>query len=180
MYSISGTCRPTEPPTDRPSHFVEESGYIREIKDKYCHQHMSVNKTTIFALGAELVCISLFIVNIAFCSQFQRYRRQTMTPFHPSLYLSHTHTHTHTPPPPPPPPPLVFWGFLIRKEGNVLFNDALNTFYLRLYGVGHMVKDIQIFKISSKGYFICTTPQTGWHIPRPLVHQSWSIGWNEK
>ena len=27
------------------------------------------------------------------------------------------------------------------KEGNVLFNDALNTFYFRLYGVGHMVKD---------------------------------------
>ena len=28
-----------------------------------------------------------------------------------------------------------------RKEGNVLFNDALNTFYLRLYGVRHMVKE---------------------------------------
>ena len=28
-----------------------------------------------------------------------------------------------------------------RKEGNDLFNDALNTFYLRLYGVGRMVKD---------------------------------------
>ena len=27
------------------------------------------------------------------------------------------------------------------KEGNVLFNDALNTFYLRLYSVRHMVKD---------------------------------------
>ena len=27
-----------------------------------------------------------------------------------------------------------------RKEGNVLFNDTLNTFYLRLYGVKHMVK----------------------------------------
>ena len=27
-----------------------------------------------------------------------------------------------------------------RKEGNVLFNDALNTFYLQLYGVGHMVQ----------------------------------------
>ena len=26
--------------------------------------------------------------------------------------------------------------------GNVLFNDALNTFYLRLYGVKHMVKDV--------------------------------------
>ena len=28
-----------------------------------------------------------------------------------------------------------------RNEGTVLFNDALNTFYLRLYGVRHMVKD---------------------------------------
>ena len=28
-----------------------------------------------------------------------------------------------------------------RKEGNVLFNDVLNTFYLRLYGVTHTVKD---------------------------------------
>ena len=25
----------------------------------------------------------------------------------------------------------------IRKEGNVLFNDVLNTFYLRLYGIRH-------------------------------------------
>ena len=28
-----------------------------------------------------------------------------------------------------------------RKEGNVLFNDALNTFYLWLYDIRHMVKD---------------------------------------
>ena len=28
-----------------------------------------------------------------------------------------------------------------RKEANVLFNDTLNTFYLRLYGIRHMVKD---------------------------------------
>ena len=28
-----------------------------------------------------------------------------------------------------------------REEGNVLFNDTLDTFYLRLYGAGHMVKD---------------------------------------
>ena len=59
-----------------------------------------------------------------------------------------------------------------RKEGNVLFNDALNTFYLRLYGVGHMVKDHSdsergntllphglLFPISSKGSFICKIPQ---------------------
>ena len=61
-----------------------------------------------------------------------------------------------------------------RKEGNILFNDALNTFYLRLYGVGHMVKDHSdsergnplpphrlLFPISSKGSFICIIPQTG-------------------
>ena len=59
------------------------------------------------------------------------------------------------------------------KEGNVLFNDALNTF-LRLYGVRHIVKDHSdsergnllpphrlLFPISSKGSFICIIPQTG-------------------
>ena len=29
----------------------------------------------------------------------------------------------------------------IERERDVLFNDALNTFYLRLYGVRHIVKD---------------------------------------
>ena len=61
-----------------------------------------------------------------------------------------------------------------ERERNVLFNDALNTFYLRLYGVRHMVKDHSdsergnpmpphrlLFPISSKGSFICTIPQTG-------------------
>ena len=61
-----------------------------------------------------------------------------------------------------------------RKEGNVLFNDALNTFYLRLYGVRHMVKDHSdsergnslpshglLFPISGKDSFIYTIPQTG-------------------
>ena len=28
-----------------------------------------------------------------------------------------------------------------KREGRVLFNDILNIFYLRLYGVRHMVKD---------------------------------------
>ena len=61
-----------------------------------------------------------------------------------------------------------------RKDGNVLFNNALNTFYLRLSRIGHMGKDHSdsetgnllpphglLFLISSKGYFICTIPQTG-------------------
>ena len=61
-----------------------------------------------------------------------------------------------------------------RMEGNVLFNDTLNTFYSRLYGVGRMVKDHSdsekgkmlpphgiLFPISGKGSFIYTIPQTG-------------------
>ena len=61
-----------------------------------------------------------------------------------------------------------------ERERNVLFNDALNTFYLRLYGVRHMVKDHSdrekgnplpphrlLLSINSKGSFICTIPQTG-------------------
>ena len=52
------------------------------------------------------------------------------------------------------------------KEGNVLFNDALNTFHLRLYGVDYMVNRLPpvnevLFPISSKGYFSCTILQTG-------------------
>ena len=63
---------------------------------------------------------------------------------------------------------------ILLKEGNVLFSDELNTFYLRLYGVRHMVKDHSdsemgnplpphrlLFPISSKGSFICSIPQTG-------------------
>ena len=60
------------------------------------------------------------------------------------------------------------------KEGRkemFLFKDALTTFYLRLYGVKHMVKDHSnsergnplpphglLFPISSKGSFVCTIP----------------------
>ena len=61
------------------------------------------------------------------------------------------------------------------QEGNVLFNDALNTFYLWLYGIRSMVKNHLerkrenllrplkelFFPISSKGSFIRTFPQTG-------------------
>ena len=34
----------------------------------------------------------------------------------------------------------------MEKEGNVLFKDALNTFYLRLYGVRHMLRTILIVR----------------------------------
>ena len=63
---------------------------------------------------------------------------------------------------------------LYSRERNVLFNDVLNSFYLRLYGIRHMVKDHSdsekgnplpphklLLSINSKGSFICTIPQTG-------------------
>ena len=61
-----------------------------------------------------------------------------------------------------------------ERERNVLLNDALNTFYLLLYGFRPMVKDHSdsekgnllpphrlLLSINSKGSFICTIPQTG-------------------
>ena len=63
----------------------------------------------------------------------------------------------------------------MQHIGNVLFNDALNTFYLRLYGFGHIMVKYHsdslignplsphglLFAINSKGSFIlCTIPQT--------------------
>ena len=59
---------------------------------------------------------------------------------------------------------------MIKREGDISFNDALNTFYLQLYGVIHMVNDHSdserrnplpplhglFFPISSKGSVICT------------------------
>ena len=70
--------------------------------------------------------------------------------------------------------PARFLFLWLEKERLFLINDALNTFYLRLYGVRHMVKDHSdsekgnplpphrlILSINSKGSFICTIPQTG-------------------
>ena len=69
---------------------------------------------------------------------------------------------------------IIYPKVMGERERDVLFNDALNTFYLRLYGVRHMVKDHSdsergnplpphrlLLSINSKGSFICTIPQTG-------------------
>ena len=63
---------------------------------------------------------------------------------------------------------------MVHIKEPLLLIAALNTFYLRLYGVRHMVKDHSdsdkgnplpphrlLFPINSKGSFICTIPQTG-------------------
>ena len=57
------------------------------------------------------------------------------------------------------------------EVGKRLCNVAINTFYLRLYGVGRMAKDHgdthhPIHRIThNMGFFL---------------HKSWNIGWNEK
>ena len=61
-----------------------------------------------------------------------------------------------------------------ERERNLLFNDTLNTFYLRLYGIRHMVTDHSdsekgnllpphrlFLSINNNGSFICTIPHTG-------------------
>ena len=54
-----------------------------------------------------------------------------------------------------------------RKEGNVLFNDALHTFYFTVIwrsdseGGNPLPPHGLLFSINSKGSFICTIPQTG-------------------
>ena len=83
----------------------------------------------------------------------------------------------------------------IRKGKEMLYLTTHSTHFI----YGYMASDIIMVKdhsdsergnplpppgllvsINSKGSFICTIPQTGLHIPRPLLHQSWSTGWNEK
>ena len=69
------------------------------------------------------------------------------------------------------------------KEGNVSFHDALNTFYLRLYGVEHRTTQIVREKTHCRHMdysFLLTAmvllyaPSHRQDIPRHLLNQSWS------
>ena len=44
-----------------------------------------------------------------------------------------------------------FAMIMVKEEGNVLFNDTLNTFYLRLYGFRHIVKNHSASEVSEYG-----------------------------
>ena len=73
------------------------------------------------------------------------------------------------------------------KEGNVLFNDALNTFYLRLYGVrklnmntveGRKEGYVLFNDAFNKGSFICTMSQEARSnsvVERPIMVR-WVVG----
>ena len=47
-----------------------------------------------------------------------------------------------------------------ERQNCFLFNDALNTFYLWLYGIGHMVKDHSDSERGRKEVFYLTTHST--------------------
>ena len=78
------------------------------------------------------------------------------------------------------------------KEGNVLFNDALNTFYLRLYGVRHMVKDRsdiergnllpphRLLRLAARIILYVSSHRQDNTYHSLLLHQTWSTGWYEK
>ena len=74
-----------------------------------------------------------------------------------------------------------------KKEGNVYLTMHSIYFiydYMVLYIFSERGNPLSPhglhFLISSKGSFILTIPQAGYYIPQPLIHQSWSIGWNKK
>ena len=80
-----------------------------------------------------------------------------------------------------------------RKEGNVLFNDAFNTFYLRLYGVGHMVKDHSareetrchhymgyFFRLAARGHIYAPSHRQDSTYHGLCYTRCVSMGWNEK
>ena len=63
----------------------------------------------------------------------------------------------------------------VKRKDMYLFNDILNTFYFRLYDVGHVVHGDAVrketpcrdfvgysFSLVSKGSFISNISQTGW------------------
>ena len=73
------------------------------------------------------------------------------------------------------------------EEGNILFNVALNTFYLRLYGIRHMVKDHSdsergnsLLPHRQQGFFYMHHPTERIIHSQPLLLQSWITGWSEK
>ena len=84
-------------------------------------------------------------------------------------------------------------GARTRKGKEMFYLTTHSTHFIYGYMESDMVKDHSdsekgnplpqhrlLFPISSKGSFICITPQTGYYIPQPLLHQLWSTGWNEK
>ena len=75
------------------------------------------------------------------------------------------------------------WIENTELKGIFLFNDALNTFYLWLYGIEHMIRDysdskrrnLLLFTISNKEPFIFTIPQTAFVTPVVEYWLEWEI-----
>ena len=63
------------------------------------------------------------------------------------------------------------------REGNILFNDTLNTFYLRLYGIRHIVKDHSDSERGMCIYTIAIEPPLGCHATTARVRPFSGLIW---
>ena len=70
--------------------------------------------------------------------------------------------------------------WVTKKEGRNFIYGYMSSGYSDSERRNPLPPHGLLFLISSKGSFISTIPQTGQHIQRPLLHQSWSTGWNKK
>ena len=79
-----------------------------------------------------------------------------------------------------------FWSFNYRKDGNILFNNALNTFYLWLYGIEHMVKTTQKLRGNPLLHFWLEARDIYMHHPTDMTAHSMAFvtpvaeRWNKK
>ena len=86
-----------------------------------------------------------------------------------------------------------FCGFF--KNILIRISEGRNMFYLTTHSThfiyGYMASDIRVkdhtdrergncFRLTARVLLYASPQQTGLHIRRPLLYQSWSTGWNEK
>ena len=76
--------------------------------------------------------------------------RSSGHPLLPCAARGHWFDHRHRRLPSGPAGRLGLWAknvYNTNRKGNVLFNNTLHTFYLRLYGIRHMVKETCCYHI---------------------------------
>ena len=127
--------------------------------------HLSSNYSCTFKIGTDTTFLAIQMTHRLVLHFVHKTARFSLMNFY-ILYFSHKYL-WH---------PLSTWisCWERRKEGNVLFNDTPNTFYLQLCGVkdhsdserGNLLHPLDVvhFLISSKGSFICAIPDMIVHI----------------
>ena len=89
----------------------------------------------------------------------------------------------------------IIYGYMEERRKEMFYLTTHSTHFIYGYMASHIIivkgrSDSEtrnplpphglLFPINSNNSFICIIPHTGYHIPWPLLHQSWNTGWNEK